>query len=330
MPLLGRENVRHATLLFCAEGVTVRTTGAGEGNKEMHIIQFIHPGKEFPVGDTNSDRRPDSRYNVHWNMKNHHHRRLVKHNGRYVDTNGVLHEGDLLFWTEWEGCTTAKRLESQNGLINAHYLHEVVYPVYANRRNGATTCCQNTDPCVFGRSFKYSNCRQRGPRCTLRNLQQGSLIAFMSMIQGVYYLDTIFVVDTSQEYSTDKTGTVNCSAEYRTLTLNRLPAHKNFRFYRGVTCPDNGKKVNALFSFTPSRLYSGLDNQHDFARCALDIDAINQAVGRSVFSGSYLQGIKQTLSIEQETWKTWKEIVRQMTVQGFVCGVNFDWPRRQA
>ena len=31
MPLLGHENVRHATLLFCAEGVIVRTTGAGEG-----------------------------------------------------------------------------------------------------------------------------------------------------------------------------------------------------------------------------------------------------------------------------------------------------------
>ena len=31
MPSLERENVRHATLLFRAEGVTVRTTGAGEG-----------------------------------------------------------------------------------------------------------------------------------------------------------------------------------------------------------------------------------------------------------------------------------------------------------
>ena len=27
-----RENVRHATLLFCAEGVNVRTTGAGEAS----------------------------------------------------------------------------------------------------------------------------------------------------------------------------------------------------------------------------------------------------------------------------------------------------------
>ena len=27
MPSVGRENVRHATLLFCAEGVNVRTEG---------------------------------------------------------------------------------------------------------------------------------------------------------------------------------------------------------------------------------------------------------------------------------------------------------------
>ena len=35
MPLLRRENVRHATLLFCAEGVNVRTTGAEERAKQM-------------------------------------------------------------------------------------------------------------------------------------------------------------------------------------------------------------------------------------------------------------------------------------------------------
>ena len=35
MPHIRHENVRHATLLFCAEGVNVRTTGAGERRKEM-------------------------------------------------------------------------------------------------------------------------------------------------------------------------------------------------------------------------------------------------------------------------------------------------------
>ena len=41
MPLLGRENVRHATLLFRAEGVNVRTNRRGDGEGEMIRILVI-------------------------------------------------------------------------------------------------------------------------------------------------------------------------------------------------------------------------------------------------------------------------------------------------
>ena len=37
MPLLGRENVRHATLLFRAEGVNVQTTGVEERKNNGRI-----------------------------------------------------------------------------------------------------------------------------------------------------------------------------------------------------------------------------------------------------------------------------------------------------
>ena len=40
MPLLGHENVRHATLLFCAESVNVRTTGVEEKDKKMNTDAF--------------------------------------------------------------------------------------------------------------------------------------------------------------------------------------------------------------------------------------------------------------------------------------------------
>ena len=36
---MGHENVRHATLLFCAEGVNVRTTGAGEKEETMSVLR---------------------------------------------------------------------------------------------------------------------------------------------------------------------------------------------------------------------------------------------------------------------------------------------------
>ena len=51
MPHIRHENVRHATLLFCAEGVNVRTTGAGEKEEKMTIacstsnwVSFVLPG----------------------------------------------------------------------------------------------------------------------------------------------------------------------------------------------------------------------------------------------------------------------------------------------
>ena len=293
----------------------------------MHIVQFAHPGAEFLVTAANSTRLPNGEYDVEWN-NGPHRRRLVKHVGDYVDANGMLQNGELLFWTEWEGPTTAAKLMATNGLCNARYLHKIKYPKYPSvQGNIPYACWQNTDPCVFGRSFKYSNCRQ-DHHTILRNLLQGSLVAFVSMIRGTYYLDTLLVVGESQRYSTDKTNTVNCSEEYMALTLDRLEAHRHYTFYRGVKFPETPHDENILFSFTPSRVYVGLDYQRDFARCALDVDAINNAVGRKVFTNANLRGIRQTLSTEQETCRAWKEIFRQVTAQEFVCGVSFDWPQR--
>ena len=38
MPSIRRENVRHATLLFCAEGINVRTKGRGRKKEEMELF----------------------------------------------------------------------------------------------------------------------------------------------------------------------------------------------------------------------------------------------------------------------------------------------------
>ena len=296
----------------------------GGSGEKVHIIQFSHPGAEFNVTADNSTLRLNGDYDVMWNMGRHH-RRLVKHAGSYVE-NGILQNGELVFWTEWEGCTTATKLKSANGLCNAEYLHRVKYPVLSDVGRGEMiTCGQNTDPCVFGGSFKYSNCRQDN-RPMLRNLQKGSLIAFMSMIHGVYYLDTLFVVGESQKYSTDNANKVDCSEEYRVLTLDRLAAHKSYTFYRGRNFSATAEDNNAIYSFTPAKRYSGIGNQHDFERCALDVDAVNRAVGRDVFTNANLPSIKKTEVTEVDIWHAWNAIVKQ-TSQKFVLGVHFDWPK---
>ena len=42
MPCMRRENVRHATLLFCAKGVNVRTTGAEKRLKKQNGRDVCH------------------------------------------------------------------------------------------------------------------------------------------------------------------------------------------------------------------------------------------------------------------------------------------------
>ena len=47
MPLKRRENVRHATLLFCAESVNVQTTGAGERWKTEMNYSVVKVSKVY-------------------------------------------------------------------------------------------------------------------------------------------------------------------------------------------------------------------------------------------------------------------------------------------
>ena len=44
----------------------------------MLIVQFIHPGREFPVSDTNSEIRDDGRYEVRWSTEPSHYRRCFE------------------------------------------------------------------------------------------------------------------------------------------------------------------------------------------------------------------------------------------------------------
>ena len=298
----------------------------------MHVIQFIHPGKEFPVSETNSAILPDGRYEVGWNTEKHH-RRLVKHIGSYVDNDGVLCRNfDLVFWTEWEGPTVATRLDVARDELHARYVHEVQYPTVPEGMDDVRRECDdnlddncedgllNTDPCVFGDTFKYSNCQQ-SKEGVLRWLENGSLIIFVSRIQGEYYLDTVFVTKSGLEYETDSVDTINCSQQYRKLTLDRLPTGRSYTFYRCQEFTDN----NQIFSFVPAKTLTG--DEADYVRCRLDITAINNVAGCHAFGAELKQKFKCTIASVNLNQSIWSEIVRQIRNQGFVLGVHFDWPR---
>ena len=332
--------VRHATLLFCAKSANVQGNGAGRKKREvlMLIVQFIHPGREFPVSDTNSEIRDDERYEVRWSTEPSHYRRLVKHQGSYVGgIDGTAQEGELAFWTEWEGPTVAERMDRMRERVPARYSHMVQYPNVPQGIQDACACggqiiggciecgdgLLNTDPCVFGNTFKYALCQQC-ENGVLRHLNEGDLIAFMSRIDGAYYLDTVFVVDSTRvNYTTGNVGVVDCSDEYRALTLNRVSAGFNFTFYRGKRFTNT---QNVPFSFTPARICNSDSDIRD--RCRLDIDAINACANTDLFGSELKQKFKARNICQDSGLNVWNEIVRQVVAQGFVLGVHFDWPTR--
>lgn len=286
----------------------------------MHIVQFYHPGTEFTGV---FKRRPDGKYDVPWNTGNHH-RRLVEHLGQYADVQG-LHDGELRFWTEWEGETCASQLQENPDAIHAQYLHRVKYPVAPVGMGCATAgngCCgQNTDPCVFGRTFKYSNCRQEACQM-LRCLSQGSLIVFWSCRDGKFCLDTVFVIgDTAIQYQERSTLYPHCSTEYRNLTVDRLADGNSRTFYRGVEYRADQPFNGQIFSFTPARLKGDTDSD---SRCCLNIDGI--PLNRVSNIGA-TRNIKTTIADANFVSDVWHEIVRQVIANGFVLGVHFDWPR---
>jgi len=302
----------------------------------MKIVQFIHPGHEFPVSDVNSECRDDGEFDVMWSTEQSHHRRLVRHHGSYVDDRGTEQTGDLAFWTEWEGPTVASKIFGARGRVLSHFVHKVKHPtlpggagILQGRCGNVDCSCPadddgplNTDPCVFGNSFKYALCQQ-SEGGVLRTLEDGSLIFFVSRIAGTYYLDTTFAVGTERiDYSSDNTAVVDCSDEYRALTLDRIPCGQQFTFYRGKRFAN---MQDIPFSFTPAKIWR--NDASVGVRCCLDVNGINAVAGTEVFSVGLKQKFKTTDANQDVIRNVWNEIVQQVRRNGFVLGVHFPMPQ---
>ena len=309
------------------------------------IVQFPHGGVEFPCNDDNwLDREKGM---TKWNAGPHC-RRLVKHQGMYVDKKGSSGSSELAFWTEWEANTLVSELPLLNRTDRtvARWVHTVVWPDpdYAKPE---WTCCHskqnqlraqcsstllnggtNTDPCVFGTTFKYCLCRQEKASHILKHLDEGALIVFGSTIDGVFYLDTVFVVNKRQEYETTPGSLdgLDVSAEYRNLTMNRFVGFEG-AFYRGATISE---KVMDMYSFTPAMLLPGKD-QSFRRRCALNVDEINKLnCERQMFNPSNTQSVKFTQVANRPglVKDVWEKIRQQVLDQDFVLGTCFDWPKK--
>ena len=298
----------------------------------MRIVQFMHPGAEISV------RRNQVR--VPWNTGKHR-RRLLRHTGLYVDGNNAAHEGELCFWNEYEAPTDATAItRTATNYDYAHHYHCIVNPIslLQNQIVGPDTeCCSNTDPCVFGDTFKYSNCQQK-PNGDLWNIPQGSLILFGSHHAGWFYLDTVFVTgDAGIQYFVPIVNhplPFTTSDEYKIVTLNNLKPNQNsnaFMFYRGKLPSVNASGLVAddeIFSFTPARIFN-CNNYNE--RCKIDLAALNarfqRVNGWRNFSLKLTQNHKVIVfnAAQGDVVAVWQAVRNMVIRSSFVLGYRFPW-----
>lgn len=305
----------------------------------MLIIQFPHRKDEYPC---NRFWLNQTLGITRWNPTDKHWRRLVRHKGEYVDRVGKKY-GELAFWTEWEANTHAEQFPSH--LVNANavgvtakWVHAVLKPTrkyFPNMPAVCDLCAFNTDPCVFGDTFKYCCCRQSAIALTksiLRHAdedEEGALIIFCSRLEGKLCVDTVIVIppDKGQDYVAGNANSIRklgTSQDYRNLTLDRLQQGCHYRFYRGATYQNQHEE---MYSFTPARKWN---DKGCGERFVLDLSKI-QKIGTAAGVGNILEAeswrnIKKTTCSTTAGKSVWSEIVSQIDSKGGVLGVHFDWP----
>jgi len=347
---------KHATLLFCALGgvktkawekesrtmknaITVSINdiydaGQTTQGNDVKIVLFPHHGDEY---DPKMAIPAGRSAHCSWNLGEHR-RRLLRSAGKYVDSNGNVLNGDLAFWSEWEAETIVTKLPSVMGIHlhpMAKWIHEPQPPQPIRPYLYDGKCCMNTDPCVFGDTFKYALCKQVQFHLTLQHLPAGSLIFFGATRKDAngterFYLDTLFVVNSRTPYiGPDTAHKVQCSTQYRILTLNQTPAGEQLAFYRGANQPD------AAFSFTPARIYDG-PNGRCRQRCPLDFPVLNAKLsslgvvyrgGSAFFNEKKKTGVSAVSVAPSVANAIWQEALTLVYQQNFLAGIRFDWPR---
>ena len=271
------------------------------------VVQFPHPGGEHNPG--NCRRQP-------WNAGDHR-RKFLQSDGRYVAEDGSLGDGALVFWGEWEAPSyIIERWEPKDFL--PRLLHTPVWERPAARKMPR----QNTDPWVFGDSFRYSNCRQLTPQrnpSALQKLTPGSMVLFGSTIGGEFIIDTVFVVKDSCPFSPNEPPETD--EAFRVCTVESLITTGNtstdpFTLYRGATYV---APINGMYSFVPCR-------RADTAQARFPRPSISLPGYVNPSSTQTARGAKNPCSAA-DVREQWRNVRKQVFEAGCLLGVWFETPQ---
>jgi hypothetical protein len=286
------------------------------------FVQFPHPGAEHRFA---GDEMP-------WNVGRHGRKFLVAP-GRYVAGDDQPHEGEVVFWAEWEPPSRVERHWPDKGDL-PRTLHRPYWT-----RPSRSWPRQNTDPWVFGERMIYSNCKQTTgtPRrpTAMQSLPLGSVICFGSTRRRRFCIDTVFVVAGAQPWTPGRTAGLDVDEAFIVCTAQSLTpkaagagrtgchpgclpdAELELTLYRGATI-DN--PVHGMYSFVPARPAD--HPQPRFQRPAVHLpELINPASRQST------RGARRALPIE-EVREAWSSLRDQALAQGLVLATYLATPPR--
>lgn len=287
------------------------------------IVQFTHPGSEHKPDKKNGNIKS-------WNTGAHK-RKFMMCNGEYVENNKAS-QAKLELWGEWEPPSYVKSFANTPDKFHPQWIHEPFLPQILPMSNGYQISYQNTDPCIFGDTFKYFVCKQFKPKnrklTSLAKLDKGSIILFGSTgnqntKNAFFQLDTVFVVSDFIEYDISDPNALNGIGlgNYRDYVFKMaFPVHSSYslklRLYLGATFNNPYKR---MYSFAPSKLWK--DETKGFPRIKLkDIKYVtNNLNAAPKFSEDSIEDI----------YIFWNEIRDIIKKQGCVEGVKFDYGKEK-
>jgi hypothetical protein len=227
----------------------------------------------------------------------------------------------VTLWGEWEPPSrVTKRWRPEPDLPT--YLHEPLLSPLPDRPK-----LQNTDPMVFGRAFRYSNCKQwhekHGKPRGLQDLEPGSVILFGSKREGFveFVLDAVLVVGSpGRPYAPRNPDALADESFLRQTIVEPLRTFGDrargwaFTLLSGAT-PDD--PVEEMYSFVPCKPI-GDDGPQQFNRPVIDLPRfINPRNWRA--QAGYTTRDRVPISDARDAWT---EVVRQVRGQG--CSLGFD------
>ena len=285
------------------------------------IVQFTHPGSEHTHDKNNSTHKS-------WNTTAHK-RKFMQCHGSYVINNKLTH-GKLMFWGEWEPPSRVEKLKEQPGHLFPKWLHRPYLPLNLPNSDGYQKSYQNTDPFVFGDSFKYFICKQFKPKnkktTQLALLEKGSIILFGSThgktkANSFFQSDTVFVVGDYIEYDISDPNTLDIEGirDFRNIAFKMaFPKPSDYslklRLYFGATYEN---PFEGMYSFIPSKVWE--ENNKGFPR--IELKNINY------LTNNLNSAPKITKLLPNDVKAFWQLIRNISREQGYVEGVRFEFDR---